>query len=227
MKQRLLIALFTALVFGAGFAARMWTEGDAAVPPPPAAIGSEFVRGAAPPAGDGKAGQKPPASPARNDHDQAVNRAKLVSDIEKLRPQIDAYRTRLDEMDAEFERGLVALLTPEQCERYTARQKRNADGRAKRDAREAADPSPLSDEQIRHLQEMPLWNALYSVAISWRYDRLNKDMKFDDAQQEKVRELMRVRRDKFLALVDSTPPPSITLSQLATQTQKLAAPPAK
>jgi len=220
VKQRLLIAIFTVLVFGAGFAARMWTEGDSAMPPPPAAIGSEFVHSQAgpPAAGATKPDSKSP---------QTLNRAKIIADIEKLRPQIDAYRTRLDQMDAEFERGLVALLSPEQKERYDARQKRAAEGRAKHDAREAADPSPLSDEQIRRLQEMPLGEVLWKVSISARIERLNRDLKFDELQQAKVRELLTIRRDKFLALVDSTPPPSITLSQLATQTQKLAPPPAK
>jgi hypothetical protein len=36
--------------------------------------------------------------------------------------------------------------------------------------------------------------------------------------------LLTQRREKFLALVDTTPPPSISLSQLASQTQKLADP---
>ena len=219
MKQRLLIAIFTVLVFGAGFAARMWTESDAAVPPPPAAIGSEFVHV---PAGPPAAGTKPETKSP-----QALNRAKIIADIEKLRPQIEAYRARLDQMDAEFEHGLVALLTPEQKERFDARQKKAAEGRAKHDAREAADPSPLSDEQIRRLQEMPLGEVLWKVSISARIERLNRDLKLEESQQEKVRELLTIRRDKFLALVDSTPPPSITLSQLVTQTQKLAAPAAK
>jgi len=42
-----------------------------------------------------------------------------------------------------------------------------------------------------------------------------------------VRELYRQRRDKFIALVDATTPPTITLSQLATQAQKIAKEPAK
>ena len=43
------------------------------------------------------------------------------------------------------------------------------------------------------------------------------------------RRIVEVRRDKFVALLDSTPPPSISFSYLATQTQKLgiAAEPAK
>jgi len=147
--------------------------------------------------------------------------------VQRLRPEIDAYRTRLEELDREFDRQLVALLTPEQREKFDARQKRIAERRAKDSAREAADVGPLTDEQLFQLQQRPLWNVLWSVSIESRFDRLNKDLKFDDAQQARVRELYRQRRDKFIALVDATTPPTITLSQLATQAQKIAKEPAK
>ena len=213
MKQRLLIALFTVLVFGAGFAARIWTEDDQALPPPPVAPGGEFVRPPATAARDAK------AEPRRG-----PDRAKLASDIEQLRPQIEAYRTRLDTIEAEFQRDFVLVLNPEQRARYDAARKKGAEDRAKRDAKVAADTTLLTDEQIERLRRNPLWNALYSVAITWPFDRINHDYKLDEAQQAQVRDLLRARREKFLALVDSTPPPSITLSELARQTQKLAQP---
>jgi hypothetical protein len=56
---------------------------------------------------------------------------------------------------------------------------------------------------------------------------LKGDLGLSAEQQEKVRGLLQQRRDKFLALVDSSPPPSITLSQLAAQASKLATKPAK
>jgi hypothetical protein len=212
VKQRLLIALFTVLVFGAGFAARVWTEDDQALPPPPAA-GGEFVRAPATPTRDAK------AEPRRG-----PDRAKMILDIEKLRPQIDAYRSRLEAIEADFQRDFILVLTPEQRATYDAAKKKGAEDRAKRDAKAAADTGPLTDDQIERLRQRPLWNALYSVAISWPFDRLKELYKLDEAQQAKVRELLRVRREKFIELVDSTPPPSITLSELARQTQKLAAP---
>lgn len=213
MKQRLLIALLTVLVFGAGFAARVWTEGERGLPAPPAP-GSEFVRAPAAPAGDAKA--EPRHGP---------DRVRMIADIERLRPQIDAYRNRLDEIEAEFQRDFVIVLNAEQRARYDAQKKKGADDRAKWEARAAADTGLLTDEQIASLQRRPLWNALFSVAITWPFDHLNHDYKLDEAQQARVHELLRARREKFLALVDSTPPPSITLSQLATQAQKLVEPP--
>lgn len=217
MKQRFVIPVLTALGFAAGFVARVLTESNrAVVPPPPAALGTEFVRTNMPPSA---ADSKERKAPTFNEKD----RAKLVEDIQKLRPQIDAYRVRMDEIAAEFERDLAAILTPEQREKYAAQQKRFAERRA-RGEREAAETTVLSDEQIFQLQQRPLWNALWNIAIKGRLDRLNHDLKFDPAQQAKARELLLQRREKFLALVDSTPPPSITLSQLATQAEKLAAP---
>ena len=221
MKQRLVIAVLAVLCFAAGFGARMWTEDDGpAVPPPPAAIGGEFTAG--PPAVS-----KNEAKNKKSSGHPEQNRNRLAADVQRLRPQIDSYRARIDEIDKEFDRQVVALLTPEQREKFDARQKRMAERRAKDEARDAAETGPLTDEQLFQLQQRPLWNVLWSVAIDARYDRLNKDLKFDDAQQARVKELYRQRREKFIALVDSVQPPTITLSQLAPQAQKIGGDPAK
>jgi hypothetical protein len=65
------------------------------------------------------------------------------------------------------------------------------------------------------------------IAPTMKQDSLIKDLKLTDAQQLKTRELLRDRREKFLAIVDSTPPPSIMLSRLAPAAQRLAPAPAK
>lgn len=222
MTQRLLIVLFSALIFGAGFAARMWTERDAAVPPVPAAIGSEFSRSVTT-SPEAKSAKK--ASPRGGE--QSVDRAKLVKEIDRYSKEITTYRAHLDEIDAAFDRDLAALMTKEQRERYAARQKRDADRRAKGEAAFAADTAPLSDEQIFRLQQRPLYSMLGAVSLTMRFDSLTKDLKLDEAQQAKLRDLLRVRREKFIALVDTTPPPSILLSRLAPVAQKLAAEPKK
>lgn len=216
--QRLFIAALTVLVFAAGFLARTWMDLASPVPPPPVALGSEFNRGPAPRTPEAK------GSSRGSGRENAINRASLIADIEKARPQIEAYRKRLDALDAEYERELEAVLTPEQLEKHLARHKRYAERRSSREAREAADTTPLSDEQIRRLQQIPLFNVLWSVSVASRFDRLHRDLKLDDAQQRRVRELLLARREKFLALVDSMPPPTITLSLLASRSQKLGEP---
>jgi hypothetical protein len=226
MKQRLVIALLAILCFGAGFMARRLTEDGPTVPPPPAALGTEFARTAPATApADAKGGPHRANGGGRGD--QAPNRTKLVADVERYRSQIETYRKSLDELDAEFDRSLNEILTPEQRDLYAARQKRYAERRARGEAREAASPAPLTDDQIFRLQQGPLANVLYSVAISMRFDGLNHDLKLDEAQQTKVRALLLTRREKFIALVDSIPPPSIMLSRLAPVAQKLAAEPKK
>ena len=122
MNQRVLIALLTALGFAAGFGARILTENEPVVPPPPAVPGTEFVRNQAPPTPTEVKPEKP----------SGLDRAKFRADIEKVRPQIDAYHKRMEEIAAEFDRDFVALLTPEQGKIFAAQQKKSAETRAKR-----------------------------------------------------------------------------------------------
>ncbi len=222
MKQRLLIILFTAIVFGAGYGAHTWIAQDTTVPPPPAAIGTEFAHGPGTPA----------TSPGAADSKAAkastpLDRSKMMSEILKYSSQIKAYQARLDQLDTDFDRAFLPLLTDKQRPAYAVMQKRWADRRAKGEAAIAAETAPLSDEQIFRLQRVPLMGVLSSVSVSMRYDSLNKDLKFDEAQAAKVHDLLRERREKFLELIDATPPPSITLSTLALHPERLGAEPAK
>jgi hypothetical protein len=213
--QRLLIVALTVLVFGAGYGVRFWIERDRPVPPPPEGLGSEFARPAAPATADAKESQR-----------KGVDRASLVADIEKARPNIDLYRKRLAALDAEFDRGIMAILTAEQREKYLSRQKRFEKRRTQAEAREAADMHPLSDERILQLQQAPLFNVLWTVSVTPRLARLNSDLKLDELQQAKVRDLLLTRRDQFLALVDSLPPPTVSLSLLASRSERLGEIPA-
>ncbi|HEX2852451.1 MAG TPA: hypothetical protein VHO24_04365 [Opitutaceae bacterium] len=205
--QRLVIPVLAVVAFGAGFGARMWTEGGRALPPPPSALGAEFVRGPVP---EKKNGQKP------------YDRAELVAEIERLRPQIDAYRVRVEALDAEFEQGFAQILNDEQkCiydEKQASAQKRRAQHEAKL---AAAPPPPLSDEEIAKLRQRPFETAFWKISFVGRLEMLTRDYKLDAAQQTKVRDLLVARRDKFVALVDSTPSPSFKLTSLAVSVQRL------
>ena len=211
MNQRLFIALLTVIGFAAGFGARMLTETGPRVPPPPAP-GTEFVRPAA---------NATPADAQRPSTFSEKDRQKFIAEIDKVRPQIDAYHKRLGEIYGDFDRQFAALLRPEQKLIFDAQQKRNAEHRAKREAKEAAQTGPLTDSQIEELRRQPLWNALWAIAVTWRLERITHDYKLDADQQAKVRELLQQRRQQFLELVDATQPPSITYSELASRTEKL------
>ena len=221
--QRLPIVIFTAAVFGAGYGARVWIANDATVPPPPVAIGTEFTHGP----GSAAAATDPKNAKRPAPNSQPLDRPKLMGEIQRYSSNIKSYQARLDELDANFDRGLLPLITDEQRGCYATLQKRWAERRAKGEAAIAAETAPLSDEQIFRLQQRPLYGVLGSVSVTMRFDQLKKELKLTADQEPKVRTLLRARREKFLDLVDATPPPSITLSQLARHAEKISTDPAK
>lgn len=221
MKQRIIVAVLTVLIFGAGFAGGLWTESHRPLPPPPAALLGEFTTARTSdkntPAAETKAAPNAP---------KPYNRAQLVADIEKLRPQIDAYRARLDEIDREFDATFVQLLTAEQRQIYDAKLVRDQKQRADHDSKTAASGPlpPLSEEEIARLRQRPFENAFWKIAISGRLEGTTKEFKLDPQQVVAVRQLLIARREKFLSLVDSLPPPTFKLSSLATSIQRLVDP---
>jgi len=150
------------------------------------------------------------------------NRAELAAQIERYRAQMDIYRTRIAEIDAEFEHNLVGVFTPEQNAHHAARLQRAA-ARAAHPV-EPDDSQVLTDAEITGLLQLPLRGVFNKIALQLKVDDLNKELKLDAAQQDKVRELLRHRREEFLALVDSVPPPSLLYMSLAPAAQRLGAP---
>jgi hypothetical protein len=212
MKQRLLVALLTVLVFSAGFMARVWTERQRPLPPPPATLMSEF-------AGDKNAqAQKPPAQ-------KPFDRAQFIADIEKFGPQIEAYRKRIETMDCEFDEGFARLLNPEQKAILDAKIARDQKKRAEHEAKAAlTPPAPLTDEEIAKLRQRPFEAAFWKISFTGRLESTVKEFKLDAQQEAATRQLLAERREKFVALVDSTPPPTFKLIYLAAAVQRLVDP---
>jgi hypothetical protein len=209
MRQFIAIAILSVLVFVAGYGVRVWVDSTAALPPPPP-LGAEFA-----------ANNKPAtAPPADSNPSASQRRQELVAQIQSLRPQIDMYRKSLAQIDADFDHDLVALLTPVQHDRYDERHRRLRAQNAQ-SAQRFDNKGPPTDEQMMWLYDRPSWIALDHISVQWKLDDMNKDIKFDDEQYAKVRDLLNQRRDKFLKLVDSVPPPSLHLSQLSQVVQRL------
>ena len=206
MTQRIFVALLTVVVFVAGYGARIWTEPRESLPAAPAALAKEYARG------DGSASDK------KNDHQ--LDRAKLLADIQKFRAQIEAYSAQVDEINAEFDREFAQILNPAQREKFTTNQKK----RAERDAKRLADRSPLSDEEIQRAKDRPLTSTYWNVVVTPHLEWHTKEYSLDPAQQNSVRALLALRRNKFIALYDATPHPSIRLSKLAPLMERVAAP---
>ena len=218
MKQRIIVTLLTVLVFGVGFIGGQWAERHRPLPPPPAALMAEF---ATPQPVDKNV--QPAQNKAVQNAPQPYDRAQLVAEIEKLRPQIEAYRSRLEQIDREYEVEFVKILNPEQRRILEERmQKHRADLGSKEPV--AAPQTPLSEEEISKLRDRPFQNAFWKVSFKGRLDGTVKDFKLDPEQAEALKQQLLIRREKFLALVDSLPPPTFRLAELAKEIQRLVDP---
>lgn len=206
MNQRVFVALLTIGVFIAGYAARMWTEPNQPVPPAPTALAREFAR--------------PILSPGERKGDRQLDRLKLVAEIQKLRPQIEAYSAQVQEIDGEFDREFAQILNPTQREKFLGNQKRWAE----RDAKRAAKRELLSDEDIQREQDRSMTWIYWKVTVTPRLEMLTKDYGLDATQQGTTRAMLALRRNKFIALFDSTPHLNIRLSRLAPLIERVVAP---
>jgi hypothetical protein len=152
-----------------------------------------------------------------------VNRAQLSEQIEKLRPAMETFTARITEIYGQFDRDIEPILTPEQRDTYAKRfLARRGFGPPPEIV--ADDEKTLTDDQIEQLMQRPFRTLAFFVVIPMTLERMTNELKLDDAQREKVRDLLRVRREKFIELVDSAPPPSLMLSRLAPLAQRLGAP---
>src|SRR5688572_30544456 len=158
MTQRLFVGLLTVVVFLGGYFTRAFTTRTEPVPPPPAALARELAPGT------------PSKSGGKVRH-HVVNRAEVLADIQKLRPQIDAYIAQVQEIEAEFDREFTAVLNPKQREKRAAYLKRRAEQEAKR----IADREPLSDEAIARERERPLTDIYWMITVTPRLERLIKE----------------------------------------------------
>jgi Spy/CpxP family protein refolding chaperone len=205
MKQRLIVALFTIVVFCAGYYAGVWSDQKRPLPPPPASVGGEFVRAR--------------QTETQLWRDRPINRAELIKEVESLKPQLDEFRSRLAGFDAEFWRDFGQLLTPEQRSMYEQHSKK------KGQSGPSESGPPLTDDELENLRyELPAHDLLTYVVVGIRLDSLTQVYRLDDAQREKVRSLLKDRRDKVIALIDSSPSPSVSLLRLAPVVQRLASP---
>lgn len=205
MRERFLAALLTLAVFAAGFGAGLWAERHRPFPAPPGPFMGEFGKPAA-------------ARPAH----APVNRAQLLEQLDRLRPEMESFRAHMTEIYAQFDRDLEPTLTAEQKTAYAEKFKAHRGFGPPPDI--VTDEKTLSDDQIEQLLQRPFRTLAFFVVIPMTLERMTVDLKLDEAQRDKVKDLLRIRREKFIELVDSAPPPSLMLSRLAPLAQRLGAP---
>src|SRR5438105_1056545 len=104
MNKGFTIVVGTVAVFAAGLCAGMWIQRIQPVPPPPTTLMGE-LRDA--PAADPNARG---AKPAANEEPSEA----LKGQIDRLKIEIEAFKKRLEPIKAEFNEGLMCVLTQEQ-----------------------------------------------------------------------------------------------------------------
>ncbi len=204
MTRLLVIVFMTALGFAAGYGVRAWVERNPSLPGPPGPFLGEFFHG--------RPEAPPPGKP--------INRADLIARINAVKDDLNAFQARRDEIDARFDRDLDAVLDPEQRSKHDDAMRRRRGPRGPAD-----DNRPIPEDRLVYLlREQPGRTVIADVVIPWRLDNLTSEYKLDNDQREKVRALLRERRDRILALIDSSPPPSVIYYRLVPLVQRIAQP---
>jgi hypothetical protein len=205
MRDRFLAVLLTLAVFAIGMGAGIWAERHRPLPAPPGAFMGEFgaKRGI---------GSFVLTTP--------INRAELSEQIDKMGKEMDSFRSRMNDIYAAFDRDMLAVLNPEQQAVY----EKNFRMPRLSTTAQPGDDKPLSDGEIERLMQRPFRTLAYFVVIPMTLERMTTELKLDEGQREKVKDFLRVRREKFIELVDNAPPPSLILSRLAPVAQRLGPP---
>jgi hypothetical protein len=131
-----------------------------------------------------------------------------------MKAEIDAFKLKIAPIKLEFRSELEAILTPVQRERLKAMSERPPVPAG--NSKEKADPA--RDWHYRIYDGMD--STITLVVIPFTLARLTEELGLSYAQRETVHQLLIQRRSKFLALVDSTPPPSFNLGKLAPQSDE-------
>ena len=144
MRTPLALALLTAAGFGVGLGAGYWLARTCRPMPPPASVFSEFRAIT-------RAG--PSLASARPELWREIN-----AELEKLRPEMDAFRKKIDAIDGEFYAQFETILKPEQRQKLADMQRRREPGR------EAAKGKESGKETAKEAEKEPAKSAKPAAA---------------------------------------------------------------
>ena len=200
MNKGFVVALATLIGFAAGTFAGSWMQRTQPLPAPPSGGLLSELRDA-----------PLNAAPENPDAPKPSGRPLPDEALRQMKAEIDAFKKKVEPIKTEFRVQLEALLTPVQRERLKAMTEKPP--APKPDASEKTDPA--KDWRYRIYDGMD--STITLVVIPFTLARLTEELGLSYAQREAVHNLLIQRREKFLALVDNTPPPSFNLSKLAPQ----------
>jgi len=109
-----------------------------------------------------------------------------------LMPQIADFQQKVDAIEQQFRTAFDSILTPDQKQKLDTITKRLA-----------SFPDPLPGCA-------PGMGPIFVSMVIYRptFEHLSQDLTLDDKQQHQLMDLLTERRNRLLALVDATPPPS-------------------
>jgi hypothetical protein len=239
MKKSTALVLLTVAGFVVGLGTGLWIGLNTTTPPPPPAwLFSEF---------------RNVSTPGTTLQNLVQSRPELWSEIhaelQTLKPQIDAYRAKLEKIDGDFRADLEVLLTEEQKIRFAEAQKKRELPRlmsapapqtkapaasvattpppAAPSPKLAEAPKPKIERAPRTLQESSDGLVSSMVFVPYTQERFTQVLGLSEAQEDRLRQLLITRRERFLQISDEVPPPSLQLSRIADIIKRVAAEPAK
>ncbi len=198
-EKAILFILTTAIGFAVGFYAGKWNERNRPVCAAPAAVLDEV--------------RDEPLKTAISDpaREEAVRR--IEAEMEAFKAKVNTIRDGfLDKLGA-------ILVTPEQHEKFKAMRERFLAKRHPRPAPPANDATGTAGKPAKPPPQQEEFESVIMMLImvpraqQWFTHKLN----LDENQSGQVRALLLERRDRFIALVDATPPPSTKLHRIAPQ----------
>jgi hypothetical protein len=226
MNEQAKVAAATVVVFVAGLLIGVWTQRAQPAPPPPIPVMGEFAAGAAimGPSGGGpitimrtRPGPRermlaftgpgpvppPPFGPVAS-----MNADQARHAFEAMVPKIRAFQDNVGTIEDQFRSSLQKILRPDQ-------QKKLADFPESRLGAPGAFPGCIEP------------GPFFTTMIIYRplLENLTMRLGLDAKQQEQVKQLLIERRNRLLALVDATPPPSLSVGKFIFREHADAGPP--
>ncbi|HEU5079302.1 MAG TPA: hypothetical protein VFT72_08810 [Opitutaceae bacterium] len=204
MKRVLVTILGTAAIFAAGVFAGLWIQRHQPVPPPPMGLMGELRD--LPLTGNSK-----PAP-------QIKSTEQLQAEIERTKNASEAFKQKLEPIKAEFRRNLESLLTPEQMATLKEFRERGSNTPSVNSDGQPAPAKPKSKDHEGLDAMFPI------VLVPVTLERITEKLSLTPEQQAQVKIFLLKRRQQFLDLVDTSPPPSMKLSRIAPLVPQIAQP---
>jgi len=181
------LPVLVAVSFAAGLLVAAGVAKLRPVPAPPFPAFGEFARGIPQP------GSAPFPFPK-------ASAAEMEAALAALRTHFEAFNQKLDRLDEDFRTRFLKLLSPEQREKVRSQ--------------------PLPKIRFPGFPATPggrlgpMEGLAFYTLIQPPLDFYSEELRLSEPQRQALRELLIERRSQFLALIDSSPPPTLEMKKL-------------